>query len=367
MRILFVSAYRPNDMSFGAGQRTTFLHNALKSVGSVTTLILREGDSLACKLNPYDEVLAEITYPARGMLQKYAPVPEIEASLRAILDLDSFDLVVGRYLAPICALPPFRGRAIVDADDAYYRYPVGGPPLLGPLLAKVKTTARLWVTQRALSRADHVWFCCQRDQQHFALKSASVLPNVVVLPPLTSAPMADNGVVLFVGALWYQPNRDAVESFLASCWPQIRQACPAATLKLVGAAAPALRAKWASAPGVEAPGFVDDLALEYQRATLTLALIQAGGGTQIKVLESLAHGRVPLVSSFAAGAFAPDLKHGESIYVADDSSAVINQVVELLNHPRAAERVAQAGRQVVARQFSPERFQQAVLASIQSM
>ena len=141
------------------------------------------------------------------------------------LDLDAYDLVAGRYLAPLLTLPAFRGRAVIDADDAYYRYPPSSPRITARWIAQAKTVARTMISRRALHRrADHTWFCCERDHALFDLPAASVLPNVAPIhtasetPALTEAP-----VVVLVGALWYRPNRDALEWFITHCWPRVRK------------------------------------------------------------------------------------------------------------------------------------------------
>lgn len=366
MRILLVSAYYPNDMSFGAGQRTTLMHQALKQVGDVTTLVLKEGQPLNQKLAPATDVVSEICYPDTMKLYKYHRVSAIEPLINAVVDINSFDVVVGRYLGPLLALPRFRGRAIVDADDAYYRYPASDK-VMSRLMSTLTTRARLLIGQRALRRIDHAWFCCERDQSQFALRSSSILPNVVDTTTVTVESVRDaEPIVLMVGALWYRPNRDAIEGFLQSSWPIIRYQMPGARFRAVGAAPPELRQRWASVPGVECPGFVVDLLAEYRRASLTVVPVSSGGGTQIKALESLAHGRIPVVSSFVASGFLPHLKNDESFYVADDGLALAERVTAILKNPSSAEALARRGQQIVAAKFSHQGFSRAVRTTIES-
>lgn len=360
MNILLVSAYYPNDMSFGAAQRTTHMHRALQQVGSVTTLVLREGQPAAVKRMPAPNVIAEVGYPEPPPWGKYGRSAPLASLLRDVMDLDEFDVTVGRYLGPLLALPPRRGRSVVDADDAYYCYPPGNGRVAS-LIGSVKTRARAAVGRAALRRVDHSWFCCERDLSHFQLKSASVLPNVVGATSVdASSVVSSDPVVLMVGALWYRPNREAIERFLLHCWPDIRRQMPNAKFRAVGAAPPELRAAWASQPGVECPGFVDDLAAEYRRARLTVVPVRFGGGTQIKAIESLAHGRVPVVSTFVASGFTPHLRHGESLRVADDADGIIEAVVGLLKDPATAIPMAQRGQEIVRASFSQMHFDQHV-------
>ena len=367
MRILLVSAQYPEDLSFGGGQRTALMHRALRQVGDVTMLVMREGQALQSKARPAPGVLAEIGYPEPTLRRKYQREPVLEPLLRDLLDLDEFDFVVGRYLGPLLALPAFRGRSVVDADDAYYRYP-GGHRVASGVLAALKTQARTQLGQRALQRVDHAWFCCDRDRQRFELSASSVLPNVATCSETPVESVRDTApMVLMVGSLWYGPNREALERFLHRCWPWIRREMPEARFRAVGAAPPEQRSLWERHPGVECPGFVDDLVAEYRQARVTVVPVRSGGGTQIKALESLAHGRAPVVSSFVAAGFAPHLRHGESLLVADSDADMAQRVLDLLINPQPAEPLVERGRRVVGEFFSRERFEGVVRASLASL
>ena len=367
MRILLVSPYRPDDMSFGAGQRTVLMYRGLQAAGEVTTLILREGELPSRTLAPAAGVVAEIGYSEPSLLNKYRQTAALGPLIRDVVNLDSFDIIVGKTLGPLLALPRFRGLSIVDADDSYYRFSVSDRPG-SRMAAACKTHAKVIVRQRALRRFDHVWFCCERDQRHFSLRSSSILPNVVATTDATVESVREaEPIVLMVGALWYQPNRDAIESFLRDCWADIRRQVPGARFRAVGAAPADLRKQWSSLPGVECPGFVDDLSPEYRRARVTVVTVRSGGGTQIKTLESLAHGRVPVVSSFVASGFAGHLAHGETMYVADDNRSVVKRIVTMLKDPSASEPVARRGQQVVRDVFSREKFHAALSSSLASL
>jgi len=124
------------------------------------------------------------------------------------------------------------------------------------------------------------------------------------------------------------------------------------------------RQRWTSAPGVECPGFVDDLAAEYCQARVTVAPIRSGGGTQIKALESLSHGRAPVVTTFVAEGFAPHLKDGDALYVADEPAQQVRRVVEILKTPSKGEAVARRGQEVVRQTFSHRCFVETVATSL---
>jgi glycosyltransferase involved in cell wall biosynthesis len=192
---------------------------------------------------------------------------------------------------------------VVDLDDWGYRY---APSRLA-LAAQLKSIYAAWLAQRQLKRFDAFFFVSQRDQAiHPELKSAR-LPNIPLNPPARPLPQTDSPTLLFVGSLWYAPNREGIGRFLARCWPSIKAAQPHARLLLAGVAPPAVRQAWGRHPDVSAPGFVEDLGEVYRNAALTIAPIYSGGGTNIKILESLAYGRVCVTTPHCASALESDL------------------------------------------------------------
>jgi glycosyltransferase involved in cell wall biosynthesis len=364
MHILLLTPSFP-DLTRGSSQRTELIRRALRQFGEVTTLVMRQGHPLYCKNEPAPGVVAEIGYPMPAVWRRYGQVKTIGTIVQSVLDLDDFDMVVSRYLLPIAALPKVRGRIVVDADDAHYRYP-SNQNWHSRFLAAARRRLRVWGGGSVLRGADHVWFCCQRDFDAFSLRSASVLPNAVGRSDITAESVASSEpVVLMVGFMsYYRPNRDAVEAFIGRCWSEIRRLAPEARFRVVGEVSPEDRQRWGSVPGVECAGFVDDLVAEYRRARLTVAPIQWGGGTQIKALESLAHGRVPVVSSFVAEGFSPHLRDGEALYVADEPAEQIRRVVNLLQEPLSGEAVARRGQEIVRHIFSHERFIETAASSL---
>lgn len=120
---------------------------------------------------------------------------------------------------------------------------------------------------------------------------ALVVPNGADLVAAPSAPPAD-GPLVFVGACDYPPNADAVAFWASSVWPLLADPRP---LHVAGRHPDALGAL-AEHPGVRVVGEVEDTAPVLAAASLVVVPLRLGGGTRIKVLEALAHGR-PVVST----------------------------------------------------------------------
>jgi sugar transferase (PEP-CTERM/EpsH1 system associated) len=110
-----------------------------------------------------------------------------------------------------------------------------------------------------------------------------------------SPALAEEGCV-FVGALDYKPNVDAVTWFCKEVWPAITRGHPNARLRLVGRQPVPEVLRLSEVPGVEVVGQVPDVRPHLSWAAVAVAPLRIARGLQNKVLEALAM-RKPVVSS----------------------------------------------------------------------
>ncbi|HQS98967.1 MAG: hypothetical protein B7Y26_01280 [Hydrogenophilales bacterium 16-64-46] len=357
-RILLVTPATPFSPRSGAQQRSALLHAALGRLGVVDVLLLEPGSGPTRSLPADAGVIARIQWRSRPLgLGKYRPDRQVSALLSAAgIVLDAYDLVVGRYLNTLCKLQlPAAARTVVDLDDWAYQYSAGG----GSFSDHLKSAYAAWLARRQLGRFNAFFVVSPRDAASLSGLTATVLPNIPFAPPSEPYPAMSSRTLLFVGALWYPPNRAGIERFLARSWPAIRAACPDAKLSLIGAAPPALRATWEQSPGVSAPGYVDDIDSAYRHAAFSIAPLHAGGGTNIKILESLAYGRACVTTPHCATAFEADLG-GAGLFVAGDDQALARACVDWLSDPEKPARTAIEGHAAVSACFTRARFEQQV-------
>ena len=101
---------------------------------------------------------------------------------------------------------------------------------------------------------------------------------------------------------------------------------------------------WEKYPDVRAPGFVDDLDTVYRDAAFTIAPIHNGGGTNIKIIESLAYGRACVTTLRCANAFGATLLPQKGIVVADNDIAWVSNCTKLLLDQEERTKLAECGR-----------------------
>lgn len=364
-RILLVTPCSPFSPQSGTEQRTALLYEALRQIGRTDVLLVATTDAPSHAKRPEDSrLLSELLWQQSALgFSKYRPEHfACEDGSTAEPDYGQYDLIVGRYLNPICKLRIPNGiTTVVDLDDWGKTYGTSEGLSPAALARRLKHHYAYWLARRQLKRFDGFFFVSGRDSGREPRLASEVLPNIPFSAPAQPLPDTASTNLLFVGALWYGPNAHGINHFLRHCWPRIRSAVPAATLTLVGAAPPEVRRNWEALPGVKAPGFVDDLADAYGSAAFTIAPIYFGGGTNIKVVESLAFGRACVTTPHCAAAFRDDLVAGGGISVADGDASFSDLCVRLLTDPALRMSQAVQGYKLVSASYNRMEFTRAVL------
>ncbi len=140
--------------------------------------------------------------------------------------------------------------------------------------------------------------------------------------------------LIYCGSPQYDANLDAVVWFGHDVLPAIRSVRPDARLVVTGATEGVVLP---TIDGVEFVGRVDDIAPAVRAAACSVAPLRRGGGTRIKILESLALG-TPVVAT-TKGAEGLELRPDEAVVV-DSASAMAAAVLDVMvDRARRAELV----------------------------
>jgi glycosyltransferase involved in cell wall biosynthesis len=151
--------------------------------------------------------------------------------------------------------------------------------------------------------------------------------------------------ILFLGALDWRPNLDAVDLLLDGIFPRTHALEPSAKLVIVGRHPPgSLIERARQMPGVELHADVADVRPFLAESGVMAVPLRIGGGSRLKILEALACG-LPVVST-RVGAEGLLLTPGED-YVQAEPDAMADTLVQAIRNPGAALALAQHGRQIV--------------------
>jgi polysaccharide biosynthesis protein PslH len=140
--------------------------------------------------------------------------------------------------------------------------------------------------------------------------------------------------VVFVGALDYRPNVDAVCWLAEDIWPRVRVLMPLARLHVVGRnPTAAVRAAVARVGGA-LHADVQDARPWYWRAGVVVSPVRLGSGTRNKVLHAFAC-RSPLVATSASVEGVP-CRAGVDLLVADDAESFARAIVATVTDRQGA-------------------------------
>jgi len=405
MKILFTPFSLPAPPVIGGPQRTNLLLRALRRLGAVDTIGLSRSqftDEFKAELAERYNVRAVLRPTDRGAYMPwglarplaprlvdrlahnfgrrrvdYRPDPAITRWFDQHVDLDQYDVVVGRYLYGLTKPDLIdRARTVLDVDDLdteVYRtrlaVPTNRPWQNMMIRHHLRQLNR--VIPPLLRRCDALWVANENDRQRHGLADADVLPNIPFIPEGATTPHAfpadpESKTILIVGSMSHRPNVEGVDWFVEHAWPLVRRDVPEAKLEIVGAkSTPRQIERWSASPGVQALGFVESLDDVYQRCAFTVAPIFAGGGTNIKVLESLARGRTSVLARPAHRGYENTLLDEHALLVGDDAESIAAACVRLLRDPELRQKLADHGRHIAETTYSFEHFAKVVETTIQ--
>ncbi|MBI4316996.1 MAG: glycosyltransferase family 4 protein [Chloroflexi bacterium] len=205
----------------------------------------------------------------------------------------------------------------------------------------------LWLYEAALCRRANFVFCVsEQDRQTIIDLGArpdrtQVVANGVdtdTFFPSTSTPSYDRlsldrrPTVLFFGALEYLPNRQAVDIIARELLPRVASSVPTVRFVIAGRNPPASQLS----QNILFVGAVDRIQDFINAADVSICPQRIGGGTRLKIIESLACGK-PVVSTSigAEGLLSEAVEQG--LTVADDWGSFASALVGLLKNPTRVE------------------------------
>jgi len=140
-------------------------------------------------------------------------------------------------------------------------------------------------------------------------------------------PAQEKPLVIFVGAMDWEPNVAAVRYFCAEIWPSIMAKAPQARFRIVGRN-PDRRVQELAGSAVEVTGRVPSVVDHLREASVVVVPLRIGGGTRLKIYEAMAAGKA--VVSTSVGAEGLDVHHGKDIMLADSPGNFAESVITLL-------------------------------------
>lgn len=277
---------------------------------------------------PYDIIQLELSYAAR-----YAQAISPQCSAKKILAMHNVETL--RYSRELrLSLRPDRRFAMLW-DRLFCR-------------AWEARALRQFDGIITVSELERAW-----TQRHAPCAPVAVMPNGVDTDYFTSsAPprtLVSNPSIVFTGAMHYPPNADAVIWFCHEVLPRLQRHIPQLRFKIVGRDPHPKVVELGQRPGVCVTGEVADVRPYIAESLAFVVPLRSGGGTRLKILQAMAMER-PVIST-TLGAEGLEVTSGINILLADNAEQFVSHVLSLVTSPTEADRLAQAGRQLVTAKY----------------
>jgi glycosyltransferase involved in cell wall biosynthesis len=156
--------------------------------------------------------------------------------------------------------------------------------------------------------------------------------------------------LLFTGNMDYDPNVDAVLYFANEVFPKIKQDFPDVKFVIAGQRPIDKVKALDNQKDIQVTGFIPELSEMYNTASVVVAPLRFGAGTQNKVLEAMAMG-IPVVCSHI-GFEGLGIQDGEGAFMRTDATSFANQVTALLKDASLRQSVGEKGVKVIQKSFS---------------
>lgn len=315
---------------------------------------IRTGEGGQTALSRGVDYLLRLPLAAPYAVSRFSSAP-VRQALRKWFDEGRFDVAVCDFLDAAVNFP--HDLVIPTAlfqhnveTEIWRRHVLTEPGQLKKLAYGIEFLKMLRYERTRIQKFQHVIAVSDHDKQLMAAwvdaSRITVVPTGVDLQQYKPEPSSRPAepLVMFVGAMDWEPNVDAVEYFCAEVWPGITAAVPEARFRIVGRN-PGRRVQRLASGPIEVTGSVPSVVDHLRQAAVVVVPLRIGGGTRLKIYEAMAAGKA--VVSTSVGAEGLDVHHGQDILLADGAAAFTEGVMTLLRdselrarYERAAARLA---------------------------
>jgi glycosyltransferase involved in cell wall biosynthesis len=285
-----------------------------------------------------------------------------------------FDRLVCDFIAPAPNIPDL-GRWVLFQHNVetmiWRRHHASAPDPFRKLYFGLQAARMFAFERQACQAAGHIVAVSPVDRETmrglFGVERISHITTGVDLEWFAPPPATPPGAhLVFLGSMDWLPNIDGVRYFVREIFPLIRRRRPGCTLAIVGRTPPpSIQAFAQDDPHITVTGTVPDVRPYLWAAQISIVPLRIGGGTRLKIYESMA-ARVPVVST-SIGAEGLAVSHPDNIRLADTPESFAAACLDLLEDSAARQQLAAAGYELVASRFSWEEVTRAFEGILESL
>jgi len=302
------------------------------------------------------DYLARLAKPVPYAVSRFESVL-VQERLNTWFEERHFEVAVCDFLDAAVNLPSLLAIPTVlfqhnVESEIWRRYALTEKNPARRILYRVEFEKMLNYEQGAVRNFHHVIAVSEHDRHLMSAwtdaRRITVVPTGVDLQRYRPIPFSETSkpLMLFVGAMDWEPNVDAVEYFCHEIWPSIQAKFPAARFRIVGRN-PVRRVQRLGSSSVEVIGEVPSVVEHLGESTVVVVPLRVGSGTRLKIYEAMAAGKA--VVSTSVGAEGLDVHNHQDILLADDPGAFAESVTMLLDNVEARRRYERSAAALAAR------------------
>ena len=152
--------------------------------------------------------------------------------------------------------------------------------------------------------------------------------------------------VFHLGAMDWEPNKEAINWFVDSIWPAIQN--DDLSFHLAGRNMPSYMRKLATDNFI-VHGEVENAQAFMNDHDIMVVPLLSGSGMRIKIIEAMALSKA--VISTAVGAEGIACENGKNIIIADSAADFSKAIVDLCKHPEKAKKLGESARHLIETQY----------------
>lgn len=331
--ILFVSTSSNWPLTDGKRQRTWFLIEALSEKFKVDLLLIgyqseklqiEKSSNSINKLFFFDisdSNLPDLGYPNFLISKKQKRKNEFVLTQIQNLFLDlhakqKYSFVFSRYLWPLLILSlPKEMKVVCDIDDVYFEAQKSRIQNEANLRHKIKLQILFFLgsikVKKLLNRIDTPIIVKESDRFFYGLNKAFCLPNIpfgfyidnkFLKENKSNAISIDKKQFGFIGKLSYRPNYLGLIEFINLVWNPLLENQTDIRLVIAGSGEipEILKKTIEKSKNIDLLGFVESLDIFWNQISTLIVPVAEGAGSNIKIAESLIHGKSVIAHPYAA-------------------------------------------------------------------
>jgi polysaccharide biosynthesis protein PslH len=284
---------------------------------------------------------------------------EVRRVVRDLIASEHFDAIVCDFLTPSVNMPRVEDCVLFQHNVEtmiWRRYIETSANPLRKAYMQLQASRMFAYERRICQAVRNVIAVSEVDAQlmrdMFGVTAVSDVPTGVNIEYFarerTSEQPSD---LVFVGSMDYMPNVDGVLYFTREILPLIRKSRPDCSVTVVGRKPPReILAIAEQDPNVRITGTVPDVRPYLWSSDVSIVPLRVGGGTRLKIYESMAAGTA--VVSTTVGAEGLAIHPPTDIRIADTPETFAAECLRLLGNPGERQAVADAALHMVSTCFS---------------